>query len=225
MRDATPRDDFDGAWMVKEYVHDPGGELIGTVSQRRLVEPADTDRFRVTQHCSVSDELRDHPMTRFEGTWVFDLAIEGAQRHYLGPDVIGMGTQWAPGAMTGVGQWPRFGHDFESYAVLIAPDRQLTGGFFSTAGQSFVDIIGIAVPEVLGVEPQLELTAGAPDLDRDAWPVQRAVGPMRIGTAQATPNLRRRCWTMHDAHGGSTITIVETVDAGGVSTTITAQPN
>jgi len=223
MSNSAPRDNFDGAWMVKEYVHEPGGELLGTVSQRRIVEPADAGRLRVTQHCSVSAELSDHPMSQFEGEWVFELAIDGPNRHYLGPAVVGIGTQWAPGAMTGAGQWPGFGHDFESYAVLVAPDRQLTGGFFSTAGRSFVDIVGIAVPEVLGIEPKLDLTADAPDLDRETWPVQRTVGPMRIGAARPASHQRRRCWTMHDSLGGSTISIVESVDDDGTSTTIATE--
>ena len=121
-------DSFDDAWLVVEYVHDPDGTFVGVVRQRRVVEVVDEGRLRVTQTCDPAPELAGHPMAAFAGEWVFDLEVAGRHRHYLGPDVIGLGTQWQPGAITGSGVWPRFGHEFTSYGVLVAPDRQLTGG-------------------------------------------------------------------------------------------------
>ena len=102
-------------------------------------------------------------MAAFAGEWVFDLEVAGDQRRYLGPDVVGVGTVWQPGALTGRGLWPRFGYEFESYCVLVAPDRQLTGGFFSLAGRSVADIVGVDVPEASNIEPRLDLTAPSPN--------------------------------------------------------------
>ena len=166
----TEKDRFSGDWLINEYVYDPDGTLRGEVAQRRIVEPTGENRLRVTQQCHPSPELADHPMAAFAGEWVFDLEIAGDQRHYLGPDVVGIGTVWQPGALTGRGLWPRFGYEFESYSVLVAPDRQLTGGFFSLAGRSVADIVGVAVPEASGIEPRLDLTAPAPQTQRQLVP-------------------------------------------------------
>lgn len=221
MADDEERDNFGGAWLVAEYVHDPDGTFVGIVRQRRLVEPVDGGRLRVTQICEPGPELDGHPMGAFTGEWVFDLEVHGADRHYLGPDVVGMGTEWSPGAMTGQGLWPRFGHEFESYGVLVAPDRQLTGGFFSLAGRPVADIVGVAVPESAGVDPVLDLDAPAFALG-DEWTLQRSIGPMRVGEARPQPTVRRRVWAMHDPVGATGIEVVETTTAGeGRSVTIT----
>lgn len=206
--EADSSDNFGGAWLVTEYVHAPDGTFLGTIAQRRYVQPIQEGRLRVTQICEPSPELREHPMGRFRGEWVFDLEVHGSHRHYLGPAVIGLGTEWKPGAMTGHGVWPGFGYEFESYGVLVAPDRQLTGGFFSLGGRSMADIIGVAVPESAGVEPLLDLSAAPPAVGPE-WQLQRHVGPMRIAVAQVTPTNRRRLWAMVDPIGAAEIEVVE----------------
>ena len=215
----SKKDRFGGAWLVVEYVFDPDGTYRGEVAQRRIVEPVGEARHRVTQHCEPSPELADHPMAAFAGEWVFDLEVAGDQRRYLGPDVVGVGTMWQPGAMTGQGLWPRFGYEFESYSVLAAPDRQLTGGFFSLAGRSVADIVGVAVPEASGEEPRLDLSTPVPDPDGH-WPLRRAVGPMLVAADQPSPSHHRRLWAMRDPVGASSIEITEDVDDGGRSVSV-----
>ncbi len=110
-------------------------------------------------------------MGAFAGEWVFDLRADGSVRHYLGPDVVGRGFEWEPGIMTGQGVWPRFGYGFTSYAALVAPDRQVTGGLFSVAGAPMCAIAGVAESvERLGdaAWPQLDLEWTPPQLrDRE----------------------------------------------------------
>ena len=216
----SENDSFGGAWLVAEYVYDPDGTYRGMVAQRRIVEPAGDNRLRVTQHCEPSPELADHPMAAFAGEWVFDLEVIGAERRYLGPDVVGTGTEWQPGAMTGNGVWPRFGYEFESYSVLVAPDRQLTGGFFSLAGRSVADIIGVAVPESSGLEPRLDLSTPPPH-PGDEWPLHRTIGPMLVATDQPSPTHRCRLWTMHDPIGATSIQITEVTDGHDRSVSVT----
>ncbi|MGI9622775.1 MAG: hypothetical protein ACR2PK_08060 [Acidimicrobiales bacterium] len=216
-------DNFGGAWLVTEYVYDPDGSFVGIVEQRRLVESLADGRLRVTQVCSPGPELEDHAMGAFAGEWVFDLEVHGADRHYLGPDVVGMGTEWAPGAMTGQGLWPRFGHSFESYAVLVAPDRQLTGGFFSIAGRSVADIVGVAVPESAGVVPEFDLAVSPPEVE-ETWTLQRTVGPMRIAEARPDATTRRRLWTMADSVSESKIEMLESTTAGTRSVSSSVLP-
>ena len=215
----SEKDRFSGDWLINEYVYDPDGTFRGEVAQRRIVEPAGDNRLRVTQQCHPSPELADHPMAAFAGEWVFDLEVAGDQRRYLGPDVVGVGTVWQPGALTGQGLWPRFGYEFESYSVLVAPDRQLTGGFFSLAGRSVADIVGVAVPEASGIEPRLDLTAPVPK-PNDHWPLQRTIGPMLIATAQPSPTHRRRLWAIRDPIGATGIQIIEDVDDNGRSVSV-----
>ncbi|MCY4194635.1 MAG: hypothetical protein OXF04_10150 [bacterium] len=207
----SDRDRFGGAWLVVEYVYDPDGTYRGEVAQRRIVEQAGEGRLVVTQRCQPSPQLADHPMAAFAGEWVFDLEVAGDQRHYLGPDVVGMGTEWQPGALTGRGLWPRFGYEFESYSVLVAPDRQLTGGFFSLAGRSMADIVGVAVPEASGLEPRLDLTAQPPEPEGH-WSLRRAIGPMLVAADWPSPAQRRRLWAMHDPPGATSIKITEIVN-------------
>ena len=212
-------DSFGGAWLVAEYVFDPDGAYRGPVAQRRCVEQIDEARLRVTQQCEPSPELEGHAMAAFAGEWVFDLEVAGDQRRYLGPDVVGTATQWQPGAMTGRGLWPRFGYDFESYSVLVSPDRQLTGGFFSLAGRSVADIVGVAVPETAGTEPRLDLSAPVPEVG-DEWRLRREVGPMLVASAWPAPSQRRRLWTMNDRIGGSGIEIAQETRAGSRSVSV-----
>ena len=212
-------DSFSGAWLVTEHVFDPDGAYRGTVAQRRVVEEIADGLLRVTQHCQPSTELEGHAMAAFAGEWVFDLEVAGDQRRYLGPDVVGSATQWQPGAMTGQGLWPRFGCEFESYSVLVAPGRQLTGGFFSLAGRSVADIVGVAVPETAGTEPRLDLSAPVPEAG-DEWQLRREVGPLLVATAWPAPSQRRRLWTMNDRIGGSGIEIAQDTSAGSRSVSV-----
>ena len=206
--DSPGGDRFGGAWLVTEYVYDPDGTYRGWVAQRRRVEPAREGRLRVTQSCRPSPELEGHPMAGFAGDWVFDMEIDGAERRYLGPDVVGAGTEWSPGAMTGRGAWPRFGYEFESFSVLVAPDRQLTGGFFSLAGRSVADIVGVAVPESAGIEPHLDLSALVPEV-AGHWPRRRSVGPLLVAADQPSARHRRRLLAMRDPVSGSGFELVE----------------
>ncbi len=214
------RDPFSGAWLVTEHVYDPDGTYRGSVAQRRQVEQAGRDRFRVAQHCEPSPELDGHPMAGFAGNWVFDMEIDGAERRYLGPDVVGAGTEWSPGAMTGRGAWPRFGYEFESYSVLVAPDRQLTGGFFSLAGRSVADIVGVAVPESAGVEPRLDLSAPVPEVEGH-WPLRRIVGPLLVASDQPSARRHRRLWAMSDPLSGSGFEMIEDTGEHGRSVSMT----
>jgi len=212
-------DRFGGAWLVTEYVFDPDGTHVGIVRQRRTVEPIDDGRLRVIQVCEPGPELAGHAMEKFAGEWVFDLEIDGAHRRYLGPDVVGLGTEWQPGAMTGKGLWPRFGHEFTSYAVLVTPDRQLTGGFFSKAGRSVADIIGVAVPESAGVEPTLDLSVAAPEAGPE-WQLSRTVGPMRVAISR-THEAERQLFAMVDRNTDKTIQIETTSTLGSEPPTST----
>ena len=215
----SKKDRFSGDWLINEYVYDPDGTLRGEVAQRRIVEPAGEGRLLVTQVCEPSPDLADHPMAAFAGEWVFELEVVGDQRRYLGPDVVGFGTVWQPGALTGQGLWPRFGYEFESYSVLVAPDRQLTGGFFSLAGRSMADIVGVAVPEASGIEPHLDLSAPPPEPD-GPWPLRRTVGPMLVAADWPSPSQRRRLWAMHDPIGATGIQITEDVDDNSRSVSV-----
>jgi hypothetical protein len=198
-------DPFSGAWLVTEYVHDPDGRLAGIVRQRRTLEAVTPEVIRVTQVCEP-EGLRGHPMADFAGTWVFDLRIEGALRCYEGPDVVGHGHEWSPGAMTGRGVWPRFGHTFESFAVLVAPDRQLTGGFFDLAGRSVVDVVGVAEPDG-GRWPELDLSA-APSPPAAIGPgVARRVGPLTVAEHWPSPTEQVRTLAIADPLGGAAVTI------------------
>jgi hypothetical protein len=206
--DSSRSDPFSGDWLVTEYVFDPDGAFRGSVAQRRRVEPAPGGRLRVVQQCEPSPELDGHPMAAFAGDWVFDLEVDGDQRLYFGPDVVGAGTEWQPGAMTARGIWPRFGYQFESYSILVKPDRQLTGGFFSLAGRPVADIVGVAVPEATGIEPRLDLSAPVPETD-DRWLLRRCVGPLLVAAGQPSPRRRRRLWAMRDPVGASGFSFIE----------------
>ena len=218
--DPTGGDRFSGAWLVIEHVYDPDGAYRGSVAQRRRVEPAAGGRLRVVQHCEPSPKMDGHPMAAFAGDWEFELEVDGPRRLYLGPDVVGAGTEWRPGAMTGRGAWPRFGYDFESYSVLVAPDRQLTGGSFSLAGRSMADIVGVAVPESAGIEPRLDLTAPVPEVE-GRWPRRRSVGPLLVATDQPAARHRRRLLAMRDPASGSGFEIVEHTGEHGRSVSVT----
>lgn|GEM_PF-657246 len=200
-------DRFAGAWLVTEYVHDPGGRLAGIVRQRRTLEPVEPGVIRVTQVCEP-EGLEAHPMGAFAGTWVFDLRTDGALRIYDGPDVVGHGYEWSPGAMTGCGVWPRFGHNFESFAVLVTPERQLTGGFFGLAGRSVADVVGVAEPD-RGRWPALDVTAGAPELPTPGPGLRRSVGPLAVAEHWPSPTEQVRTLAMADPATAASLTIVD----------------
>jgi len=144
------RDDaFSGAWRVRETVFSPSGLRLGEVAQRRAVEDAGDGRIRVLQHCQPDAALRDegHPMVAFGGEHVFTLSRHGAVRRYHGPAVLGGALTIGEGAMLGRGVWPRFGWAFTSWSVLVAPDRQITGGRFHRGGAPMATIVGVAAPE------------------------------------------------------------------------------
>lgn len=140
-------DRFLGAWRVSEYIYDPDGTFRGIVRQRRILEQLESGAIRLIQECRPEQSLSGHPMSHFEGRWVFSLKKEGRKRHYLGPDVVGAGLMWREGWMTGAGFWPRFGYGFQSYAVLPQTNRQCTGGVFSRMHNTMCLITGVAVPE------------------------------------------------------------------------------
>lgn len=197
-------DSFLGAWLVTEHVFDPASHRhLGDVHQRRTLRRQDDGRLLITQVCEPAPSLEGHPMAGFAGEWAFTIEVDGVTRRYLGPDVVGAGTEWSPGALTGAGRWPRFGHDFTSWSVLVAPGRQLTGGtFVDDDGAPVAVIVGVAVERSGGGETAEAGTdqPGEPDgvdgsgpraepdsLEPDAWPrldvtgtdTPGSYGPMR----------------------------------------------
>lgn len=208
-------DRFGGAWLVTEYVHDPDGRFAGVVRQRRTLEAVSPDRMRVTQICEPGPELADHPMGAFAGRWAFELVKHrpdpegpaGGLRTYVGPDVVGYGVEWSPGAMTSQGFWPRFGHSFESWAVVVAPERQLTGGFFTAAGREIAAIVGVAAPDG-GEWPTLDLAAKPPDpgVGPEA---QRRVGPLAVAERWPSPIERARTLALADPQTGQSVIITD----------------
>lgn len=147
---SSPNNAFLGAWRVSEYVFQPNGDFVGVIQQIRLLEKLANGNIRVTQRMKPDDDLAKHPMADFAGEWVFELSVDGRARRYHGPDVVGTGLSWGEGVITGRGLWPRFGHNFTSFGIVInpntklAPQRQLTGGKFYNAGEMIANIIGIA---------------------------------------------------------------------------------
>lgn len=139
-------DNFLGAWRVTESVFNSDDSYAGYVQQRRELLRLENGNLRVVQECVVSAELHTHPMSAFQGEWVFDLRVDGKNRHYLGADVIGMGIQYAEGIMVGRGYWPRFGYSFVSFSFLDSTNRQITGGIFHDDGNTIAKIAGIARP-------------------------------------------------------------------------------
>jgi hypothetical protein len=213
-------DRFLGSWLVTEHVHTPEGSYLGDIRQRRTLEQVAPDRIRVTQDCTPAPELEGHAMAAFAGTWVFDLEVSGSRRRYLGPDVVGHGTEWVAGATTGRGLWPRFGCGFTSWSILFAPNRQLTGGWFEIAGRPVAAIVGVAVPDPddgtdidaptldLGIQPAL------PVLDESFSSVHHRVGPLLVVDSWAGPDHHERRLVIADAALGAAATLVVT-EIGG----------
>lgn len=145
-------DKFQGQWLVSEYVFEQDGRFIGIVHQKRRVVPQDNGKIRVIQDCYPDAALAGHAMQSFAGHWEFDLMVEGRNRHYLGPAVVGIGQAWGKNATTGKGIWPKFGHNFQSFGIVPEVNRQLTGGSFYNAQEVIAKIIGLAYPEEQGSE-------------------------------------------------------------------------
>jgi len=162
-------DAFLGCWLVTEYVFDDDGALVGCNHQQRLLEQAGDGRVRVTQLCQPDARLSAHPMAAFAGEWTFHLEIDGRTRRYHGPDVLGSAASWGESAMTGRGVWPRFGYNFASWSAILAPDRQLTGGRFYSAGRCVAHLIGVG--RLIGAEHKLLVEEpGFPALNLAGWP-------------------------------------------------------
>lgn len=214
---------FEGSWLVSEYVFNPDGSFAGIIRQRRMLESIPNGRIRVTQVCEPEERLSEHPMGAFSGRWEFELEAEEQLRRYLGPDVVGYGTEWSPGTMTGQGIWPRFGHTFESYAVLLAKQRQVTGGFFSLSGRSVADIVGAAV-ESADDWPELDIHATPPPLPlREEYPfVQRRIGPMAVAESWPSPTERVRFLGIGSC--AETVTIIDRLSLSQRSVEVSRNP-
>ena len=141
MRTTTKEPGFDGTWLVTEYVYEGDGRFAGIVHQRRILENAPNNRIRVIQYCEPDEQLRGNAMESFRGRYEFEVSIDGNIRRYHGVDVVGTGRTWGKGAMTGRGNWPRFGHNFSSFSVLGGKRLQLTGGKFFRATEQVANII------------------------------------------------------------------------------------
>ncbi len=212
-------DRFIGAWLVTEYVFNPDGVFAGIIRQQRTLQSSCNGQLTVTQVCEPAKGLNDHPMGAFAGEWVFEMTVDGSLRDYRGPDVVGIGTEWSPGAMTSRGVWPRFGYAYEGYSVLVKPDRQMTGGFFSLAGRSVADIVGVAVPSPTGSQvspvlsandgawPHLDLAATPPVVDVEGPSLTRRVGPLQVTQCWPTAQQPQRVLSLSDPISGRWLTI------------------
>jgi hypothetical protein len=181
---------FLGAWRVREYVFSPSGAPLGVVDQRRHLERAPGDRIRVIQDCSPEASLASHAMGRFAGHHEFELSVDGRARRYHGPAVLGTGMSYGEGAMLGRGVWPVFGHNFTSFAVLVEPGRQLTGGRFFRASEMVANIAGVAANEADGVVPHLAGPSWPGEIARGWSGTLRGFSP--DGTPLDESPLRRR---------------------------------
>jgi hypothetical protein len=150
------QEDFVGRWLVSEYVYNPDGSFAGIVHQRRNVEILPNGNTHVVQHCEPSPELAGHPMGELDGEWIFERSRKGRFLYYIGPDMVGAGTAWGENLMTARGIWPRFGHNFTTFELMLTPELQIIGSKFMNAGEVVANIIGVAVPET--------------DDDGDEWP-------------------------------------------------------
>ncbi len=188
-------DSFAGAWAVREYVFDPGGAALGTVAQRRRVVSRPGGGLRVIQDCVPDPSLAGHPMDEFRGHHEFDLTKQGSLRRYHGPDVVGSAVSYGDGAMLGRGVWTRFGYNFQSWAVMLGPERQLTGGRFSRAGKTMAVIVGIAEPEREGASPSLAEPT-TPQAVSKSW-----AGTSELFSSELGARLHSSLSRAYDAHG------------------------
>jgi hypothetical protein len=105
-------------------------------------------------------------MKDFAGHWEFDIRRDGLLRHYLSADVVGLGMSWGENCIIGQGIWPRFGHNFKLFSLILSPERQVTGGTFYNANEPIAVMIGVACPEKVDEPeawPTLQLAAPAPE--------------------------------------------------------------
>lgn len=193
-----------GAWRVTEYVYSPVGELLGKVRQNRRVTELADGALEVYQLCQPSASLDNHPMSAFRGEWVFRLTRDGDVRRYHGPDVVGFARQWAAGMMTGRGMWPRFGCNFTSFSVALSPERQITGGTFSRAGEVIAVIVGLGVLQAGDDDGGYPILRG----EVDAAPLLTSLSD----DGESRYALRRRYGVRHDTVGVTGITPFEQLD-------------
>lgn len=147
-------DQFLGSWSVTEAVFCAEGRRIGTVQQQRTLHAqTETGLILVDQICAPCAELSGHALAKFSGLFHFALKKQGRQRHYLGPDVQGLGLGFGDGFLSGQGVWPRFGYNFRSWSISLGEHAQLTGGCFYRGMSLAAVIIGVgansAVPQPL----------------------------------------------------------------------------
>lgn len=215
-------DKFLGAWRVTEYVYNPDGSYAGIIQQQRELEQLENGRIRVTQHCMPNNDLAKHPMGKFTGKPVFELSVNGRIRHYHGPAVIGTGVAWGDGTMTGRGLWPQFEHNFRSFAILAAPERQLTGGQFFKATEMVANIVGVAMPEdQLSADEWPQLGGGYWPTPMDWEGTLQEILP--DGTVQSEKKLVRH-YDLHEAE--NTFYIEETIgDHSTFSTKVVIKEN
>lgn len=204
-------DPFGGAWHVRETVFDGEGRRCGAITQVRRLQAEPDGAVRVIQDNQPEAALAGHPLARFAGHHEFVLRKDGAHRRYLGPAVIGHGLTLGGGAMMGRGCWPALGWTFTSWAFLIAPDRQLTGGRFATGPGLLALIAGVGVPAVAP-----ELPAATRPLPTTWRGVIRRLGPDGAprGEAGVTGQLDHAgCW--HESTSdGATLTLALAAEPG-----------
>lgn len=214
-------DRFLGSWLVTENVFGPDGTLLGKVRQTRRLEELAGGALRVVQDCQPEPELADHAMAAFAGEWVFEMSVEGSDRYYNGPDVIGRGTQWVEGVMTGQGMWPRFGHTFRSFSVMAGPDRQITGGTFSTGSALDASIAGVAVTDD-GAGEFPELPTAVPEFPaiEPGW-IARRYGPVQESESWISAEDHRVRLSIYDDLAGA-VTSIELRNGGSGRVTVSA---
>jgi hypothetical protein len=186
---------FINCWQVTEYWHSPDGTLAGVLHQTRDISRQEDGSLRVIQRCAPQGESSSlAALAEFSGEWVFDLRAEGAQRHYLGPDVVGRGVAYGD-CIIGRGVWPRYGHNFVSFSVLLSANRQLTGGLFFHAHALVAAICGAATPTLADEQPAL---GGA---DEPAALATHWRGTSQVYDAAGALLAQRACQRIYQPHG------------------------
>lgn len=208
------------SWLVTEHVHAPDGRYLGDVRQRRTIEQLGGHRLSVTQECTADDALDDHPLGALHGPWVHELEIAGSRRRHHGPDVIGHGTEWVPGAVTARVHWPRLGCTASTWSILLLRGRQITGSWFEVAGRPVAVTVGVGVPEEERAgrveRPVLDLRAqpALPLLGAGAATAHHRVGPLLVVDSWFGPEHTERRIIVTDAGAGLTATLLVSESGG-----------